>query len=66
MSIFFPTSFAGIWTQRLLLPSPTRYHYATFVEGRLVQNLYSYETLIIVKSHIMKQKADFQEGILKA
>ena len=35
--IFSPTGFAGIWTRHLLLPSPTRYHYATGVEGRLAK-----------------------------
>ena len=32
----------------------------------LFPGTYSYENLIIVKSHIMKQNADFQEGISQA
>ena len=32
----------------------------------VTDSLYSYETLIMVRSHILKQNADFQEGILQA
>ena len=46
--IFFPTGFAGIWTQRLSLPSPTRYHYATCVEGGLAQKLVFTKLILIL------------------